>query len=64
MCAIAMVVGLLTSCQKDADLYAIDAQIAENSILKDGSDGRYYYFIEVDSTTMSTKLHEWNWPDR
>lgn len=59
MCAIAMVVGLLTSCQKDADLYAIDAQIAENSILKDGSDGRYYYFIEVDSTTMSTKLHEW-----
>ena len=29
MCAIAMVVGLLTSCQKDADLYAIDAQIAE-----------------------------------
>lgn len=59
MCFVAMVVGLLTSCQKDTDLYAIDAQIAENSILKDGSDGRYYYFIEVDSTTMSTKLHEW-----
>ena len=56
MCARAMVVGLLTSCQKDADLYAIDAQIAENSILKDaGADSRIARRLQ--NGTLNLRLH-------
>ena len=48
-------VGLLfSSCKKDnTDLYAIDSEIAQNTLLG------YYIFIDVDSAAMSTTLHEW-----
>ena len=57
---LALVTAFFTSCKDKTDLYAIDAQLAENSILRtpDGSS-KYYVFVNVDSATMSTTLHEW-----
>lgn len=57
---VAMVAMVFTSCKKQEDLYAIDAQIAENSILKDGTSPRLYIYIDVDSAAMNTTLYEWS----
>ncbi len=54
VCSMALVAALFTSCKQDVDLYAIDSEIAEETML--GT----YVWIEVDSAAMSTTLHEWN----
>ena len=54
VCVCALALLGLSSCQKDkTDLLAIDAQIAQNTLL-----GIYVYTV-VDSTAMNTTIYEW-----
>ena len=56
LCAslIALSAAILTGCQKKEDLFAIESQIAQNTMKG------YYVFIKVDSAAVNTTLYEWN----